>query len=72
MASEPLLPPVPSNKTDSTPECDQDLDVTLEPKETPCEEEEEGTGEEPVASQIQYTSEEINLLLFFFHFVYTQ
>ncbi|KAG7327944.1 hypothetical protein KOW79_007888 [Hemibagrus wyckioides] len=52
MVSEPLPPPVPSAKTDSTPECDVDLDVTLEPKETPCEEKEEkDTGPEPVASQ---------------------
>ncbi|XP_060789618.1 uncharacterized protein cep295 isoform X3 [Neoarius graeffei] len=51
--SEPLSPPVPSAKTDSSPECDLDLDVTLEPKETPCEEEQKESGVEPVASQSQ-------------------
>ncbi|XP_017331362.1 centrosomal protein of 295 kDa isoform X5 [Ictalurus punctatus] len=39
--SEPLPPPVPSSKTDSRHECDLDLDVTLEPKETPCEKDDE-------------------------------
>lgn len=51
MVSEPLPPPVPSAKSDSTPECDVDLDVTLEPRETPCEKEEKDTAPEPVASQ---------------------
>ncbi|KAK3537676.1 hypothetical protein QTP70_017093 [Hemibagrus guttatus] len=53
MVSEPLPPPVPSAKTDSRPECDVDLDVTLEPKETPYEEE-----EELVASQSSSVSAE--------------
>ncbi|XP_053366477.1 centrosomal protein of 295 kDa isoform X3 [Clarias gariepinus] len=56
MVSEPLPhPPFPSAKTDSRPESDLDLDVTLEPKETPFEEEEQDgcSREEPVASQNQ-------------------
>ncbi|XP_060736406.1 centrosomal protein of 295 kDa isoform X2 [Tachysurus vachellii] len=47
----PLPPPVPSAKTDSRPESHVDLDVTLEPKETPYEEEDEDAGQEPVSSQ---------------------
>ncbi|KAF5901729.1 centrosomal protein, partial [Clarias magur] len=56
MASEPLPhPPLPSAKADSRPESDLDLDVTLEPKETPFEEEEQDgySGEEPIVSQNQ-------------------
>ncbi|XP_027015836.2 uncharacterized protein cep295 isoform X2 [Tachysurus fulvidraco] len=47
----PLPPPVPSAKTDSRPESHVDLDVTLETKEMPYEEEEEDAGQEPVSSQ---------------------
>lgn len=49
----PLPPPVPSAKTDSRPESHVDLDVSFEPKETPCEEEEEDAGQEPVSSQCE-------------------
>lgn len=66
--SEPLSPPVPSAKTDSSPECDLDLDVTLEPKETPCEEEQKESGVEPVASQSQSMSEDIKKFSFSFFF----
>lgn len=69
LASEPLSPPVPSDKTDRTPECDLDLDVTLEPKEPACEEEEEDVTEEPVAFQRQSMSKEINVRL---DFIYAQ
>lgn len=53
LVSEPLPAPVPSVKTDSTPESDLDLDVTLEPRETLLEEEQEDTAEEPAGSQSQ-------------------
>ncbi|XP_046711760.1 uncharacterized protein cep295 isoform X3 [Silurus meridionalis] len=54
LGSEPLPPPVPSTNTDNRPESDFDLDVTLEPKETACEEEDHDSGEEPVTSQTQF------------------
>ncbi|KAI5610796.1 centrosomal protein of 295 kDa [Silurus asotus] len=54
LGSEPLPPPVPSTNTDNRPDSDFDLDVTLEPKETACEEEDHDSGEEPVTSQTQF------------------
>lgn len=68
MVSEPLPhPPFPSAKTDSRPESDLDLDVTLEPKETPFEEEEQDgcSREEPVASQNQAMSKELQFVLIY-------
>lgn len=71
LVSEPLPAPVPSTKTDSTPECDLDLDVTLEPREeTPHEEEQEDAAVEPAVSQRQTVMSEELKCTFLFTFFY--